>query len=305
MTAHSPLQCSHSAITNRGTHEVVYLDIGGYPGVSNFVNQTWTWNGTDWSTTIAQSPTGIIDPKGPLPLRADFAMTYDPNSTKVILFGGRGQSSTDGVLNDTWLWNGTVWTKQTPAVSPFGRWKCEMANFGSNCILFGGTNGLNFLNETWSWGGTGWSQLNLSVLPSARVDFALTNGGSYAVLFGGKNTNSTLNDTWKFDGNNWTQLNPATSPSVRSECAFAYDSNNSNWVLFGGRNDFSILPPETWIFNGTTWIKQNPAVTPSGRTGAHMSFDSQSNKIILVGGQDNMNQLNDTWTWGGSGWVQL
>lgn len=301
MPAHSPLQCSHSAMSARGSNEVVLMNTGSYPGISNYLNETWKWNGTDWSTSVTS---GAIDPNGPLPTRSDFAMGYDGNS-KLILFGGRGSSSSTGVLNDTWSWNGTVWTKLTPSVSPFGRFKCELANFGSNVILFGGSNTLNYLNETWSWSGSTWTQLTPSTSPSARIDFAMANGTSYVLLFGGKNSNSTLNDTWKFDGVNWTLLSPATSPSVRAECALAYDTAHSNWVLFGGRNDFGVLAPETWIFNGITWTRQAPAVTPPGRVGAQMTYDVQSSKIILVGGNDTTTVYNDTWAWSGTGWVQL
>jgi len=311
MPAHSPLACSHSSMTNKGqTGIVMLLNTGNYPGEANYLNMTYTWSGTDWT----QVSTSQIDPNGPLPLRLDFGMSFD--GTNIVLFGGRGQSETAGVLSDTWTWNGSVWSRVGGAFSgsPFGRFKHELAySPATGTIMFGGSNILNFLNDTWNWNGSVWTQLSPTTSPSVRINHMIAGGISgggqlnYVLMFGGSNSNSFLNDTWKIDATNqWTQLSPTTSPSVRAECAMTYDTVNKSFVLFGGRDNFGLRPPETWIFDGTNWTKKSPTNSPSGRVGAQLSMDPNgSGKVILMGGNDLTNPLSDTWQWDGNNWTQL
>jgi hypothetical protein len=313
MTTHTPLRCANSVMSAAptGGARVVLLNTGNYPSFSNYLNETWIFTGTDWtnlsSSTINSSP---------LPLRANACMSYD--GTNVMLFGGQGGSSSAGSLNDTWLWNGTTWTKATPTNAPFARWSAEAAYIGSNTVvMFGGCNVLYDLLETWTWNGStqAWTQVAVAngAGPAARTGHMFAgDGSSKAVLFGGQGTNSQFNDTWTYTtAAGWTQVSPATSPSVRSNGCMVYDSVNSIWVMFGGSNEYT-YDTATWTFNGTTWTKAvagGTSATPCGRIGAQMSFDVTSGKTILFGGIGaNANYpLNDTWSFNGatSTWTQL
>jgi hypothetical protein len=311
MPAHIPFPCSHSTLTSPtgfGGNKVFLMNTGSWPGFSNYLNQTWTWNGTDWTRVNS----GTIDAAGPLPLRTDAAISYD--GYNVMLFGGRGESETSGVLQDTWTFNGTTWTKEAPATVPFGRFKAELSLItaaGANkAVMFGGHNILNLLNETWVWNGSAktWTLATPTTPPPARIDHMLANGSTFCVLFGGKGINSLFGDTWKFDGAQWTQLTPTTPPPARAEAAFAFDTTRTQYVMFGGRNDNNILGAETWLLNstGTAWTKAAPATSPSARVGAQMTFDTQSGNIIMFGGNDVAgNSFSDTWSWNGTTWTQL
>ena len=73
---------------------------GGYSiglGGNHYENDTWTWNGTSWTKSLAEGP----------PARANAQLTVDPDRKRVVLTGGE-----DGehVFNDTWFWDGTMWT---------------------------------------------------------------------------------------------------------------------------------------------------------------------------------------------------
>jgi hypothetical protein len=46
--------------------------------------------------------------------RVTVGMAYDAAHGEVVLFGGAGE----GVLNDTWIWDGTTWTEQHPSTVP-------------------------------------------------------------------------------------------------------------------------------------------------------------------------------------------
>src|SRR5574337_1343803 len=309
MTTHTPLRCANSFMVQRGSSEVVLLDTGAYPGHSNFLNETWTFNGTDWTNTGAT----LIDANGPLPGRLNMVGAFD--GYNVMLYGGQGDSASVGALEDTWVWGGSSWTKLDPATKPFGRYlarACQETTSTLSVIMFGGFGGGGsggYLNETWVWDGyvQTWSLLSPTHKPSARIAHCMAGGPSYLVMFGGSISSGEFkNDTWKFDGVDWTQLAPATSPSARSGACMTYDVANSEWVMFGGMNEYYRLP-ETWTFDGTTWTQKSPATSPSGLTFAQMCYDSQSGAVLLFGGFSATDNYvhNETWSWDGTTWTKL
>ena len=316
MTVHTPPQTASAMMsaTNFALAKVLLVDAGSYPGQSNLLNQSWTLNGTgtpDWTFNDSSSTSNGIDSLGPTP-RVDGVMSYD--GTNVVLYGGKSGSSLGGVLQDTWLWNGSVWTKQSPATVPFGRYKAELGILnGTGAVMFGGRTISDMLLETWVWtqATSTWSQVSVAngAGPAARVDHCMAGNFSspVVVLFGGAGTNSQFNDTWKFNGTTWTLQSPATSPSVRSQASMAYATTGALWVMFGGKNEYNYLN-ETWTYNGTTWT-QVTGTQPGGRYGAQMAYDSISNKVILFGGVSATTNLplNDTWSFDAVGltWTQL
>lgn len=311
MTTHTPLRCAFSGMAAPDANgNSVLMDTGNYPSYSSFLNETWTFNGTDWTNTSAT----LIDANGPLPARTQMTFVYD--GYHVMLFGGEGAASGQ-VFNDTWTWNGTTWTQRAPATVPFGRYGAQ-AGFisGVGTFMFGGAGGSGsgvLLNETWKWNGSGltWTQSTPTTSPSARMGHVMAAGPSYILMFGGVVSSGEFqNDTWKFDGTNWTKLAPATSPSVRGFASMAYDSAHGQWVLFGGVNEYNFLP-ETWTFDGTTWTLHAPATTPSGRKGAQICFDSHLNsgagQVLMFGGINATDNYpsNTIWTWNGTTWAKL
>lgn len=58
------------------------------------------------------------------------------------------------MLNGTWAWDGTTWTRQFPQASPSARANASMAYdpAAGNVVLFGGFGGNGVLGDTWTWG---------------------------------------------------------------------------------------------------------------------------------------------------------
>ena len=179
MTTHTPPRCANSVMAadpgaSAGS-KVVLLNTGNYPSFSSFLNETWTFSGTDWTDTS----TSLVNSNGPLPGRSNMCMAYD--GANVMMFGGQGDSSASGVLQDTWLWSGTAWTKATPATSPFGRYDAAAAYLsGTGVVMFGGQNLLYRLLETWVWNGTTWAQVTVAngAGPAARAGHVMAASGS-------------------------------------------------------------------------------------------------------------------------------
>jgi hypothetical protein len=268
--------------------QVVLFGGSGMPGgVLGYFNDTWVWDGTNWTQEFpADSPSA----------RGAFGMTYDAAHGQVVLFGGFGGV---GDLNDTWVWDGTDWTQEFPANSPSARAAFVMVYDAaqSQVVLFGGLNGAGDLNDTWVWNGSNWTQLSPANSPSARSDYdmAYDAAQSQVLLFGGLSGPSFLGDTWVWDGTDWTQLSPANSPPARGESPMAYDAALGQPVLFGGNGNGTPLN-DTWVWDGTNWTQEFPANSPSARVWSDMAYDPQRSQVVLFGGL-NLDFFNDTWVY--------
>jgi Kelch motif len=243
--------------------------------------------------------------------RGDGPMAYDAATGTVVLFGGDA-TATDSHLGDTWTWNGTTWTKQTPATHPRARFGSAMAYDAATgtVVLFGGccrpdTVGIPF-DDTWTWNGTTWTEQSPATSPPARLDAAMAYDAATGtvVLFGGDNKHGYLGDTWTWNGTTWTEQSPATSPPARSGAAMAYDAATGTVVLFGGYSTTSGYLSDTWTWNGTTWTKQSPAAHPAARDQAYMAYDAATGTVVLFGGYSPPCLVSDTWTWNGTTWTK-
>src|SRR6476646_980704 len=93
-----------------------------------------------------------LSPTNSPPVRSYLAMTYDPASGKVIMFGGDNGTT---YLNDTWSVDGTTWTQIATQSAPPARTAAQMTydSVTQKVVLFGGFNG-TYLSDTWLWDGS-------------------------------------------------------------------------------------------------------------------------------------------------------
>ena len=82
-------------------------------------------------------------------------MAYDLLDHQDVLFGGMNGN---GTLGDTWTYDGTNWTRQSPASSPTARYGPGMTYDSTRrlVVLFGGYGG-GELSDTWTWDGSTWT----------------------------------------------------------------------------------------------------------------------------------------------------
>lgn len=283
----------------RYTHGLVYdahrniavLFGGDSPTVSPRANDTWEFNGTNWTqVTPTQAPPGRVN--------IDQALVYDSVRMRTLLFGGLG---TSGYLNDTWEYDGTTWT-QIIGQSPQMRDAHAMVfdNQRSVTVLFGGYSSSGTrLNDTWEYGGT-WQQIIPPQAPEGRYQHAMAYDArrNRVVLFGGLNSNhTTLSDTWEYDGTTWHAITPTQSPPARNNHSMAYDGNRGVVVLFGGENNSGLLT-DTWEYNGATWQQINVTQSPSQRKEMSLIYDEQADRLLFFGGgywDGSLVTFNDTW----------
>ena len=235
------------------------------------------------------------------------SMTYDASRGQVVLFGGY---SSTGIVNDTWLWNGTNWTQANPVNIPPARAAQAMVYdpVHNQTVMFGGlTSASTRLGDTWLWDGSNWTQAVPVNSPSARdgAMMVFDAATSQVLLFGGVDLNGYLqNDTWVWNGSNWVQQVPSTSPSARADGGIAYDAATGQVVLLGG-NYSSQYMNDTWLWNGATWTQQLPATSPGVRQAPGMVYDTALGEIVMFGGDNNGTLLSDTWAYNGTTWTQI
>lgn len=220
------------------------------------LNDTWSWNGTNWT---------LLSPSTPPPARGGAVMALHPTTNNIILFGGDGNS---GLLNDTWSWDGTNWTQLTPVNSPSARSMAvmDLDPTSGNLILFGGDNG-GLLNDTWSWDGTDWTQLTPGTSPSGRrgAGMAQKPNTSELILFGGVAGGGPDNQTWSWDNTavTWTLLTPIGSvPIPRHGPMMAFYASKGQLLLFGGHSFIFGELNDTWAILIPVISNLNPTGGP-------------------------------------------
>ena len=142
-----------------------------------------------------------LSPTNSPPARSYLAMTYDPASGKVIMFGGDSGTT---YLNDTWSFDGTTWTQIATQSAPPARAAAQMTydSVTQKVVLFGGFNG-TYLGDTWLWDGSTlqWTQATPAHQPTAVTGpmlFPDPNGR--ADLFGGFDGQFYQLTMWQWTG---------------------------------------------------------------------------------------------------------
>ncbi len=263
---------------------------------------TWEFRNGTWTDL---TPNLTISP----PARYKAIFEEDPADHGALLFGGNA-----GTLyrNDTWLWNGSAWSRLVTASAPSAREDAAAAYDAADgyLMLFGGEAFAgNFLNDTWAFQNGSWSNLTALVgaAPPAReagaAAFDAVDG--YVLLFSGKGTSSNLlNDTWTYKAGHWTNLTAtlALAPPGRESLNMVYDSVDGYVLLYGGFHYPNSLSDE-WRFTGGAWSSLTLSATPPPREDAAMAYDPAPTLpyVVLFGGRTtplaNGTLLNDTWSY--------
>ena len=270
-TASPPPLTGAAAAYDADTSTLVLF--GGVDSLSHSQSdQTWIWNGTNWSEAkmSSQQP----------PARQRASMAFDPVLHALILFGG--ETANGALLSDTWAWNGASWVQATTTANPPPRAGAAMAfDPAGDLVLFGGTG--------YAPGSPSGSTTTLAPLGSPTT---------------------TLNDTWEWTAAGWKQSGPqAAPPPVRSGAAISYDGTDHTTIMFGGSSTPAGASPakllgDTWIWNGTSWAPVAPAHAPSARTSSIADDQAELRGPLLLGGQGAGGSLDDAWVWSGSDWAQ-
>lgn len=322
---HVPPKRMYTAMAQYGSGANVVMFGGlnlGPPGVFsefNVLDDTWTWNGTDWAQ---------LSPSLSPPARHGASMAFDPVNGTTILFGGR--SATGQLLSDTWKFGlrcvqktvcSLAWSHVSTATSPPARAEAAMtfddsAALLQRLILTGGTGASGRLSDTWRFDTSAntWTLETPAFQPQAgfyspaRQDTAVASCRSSqslfagAILFGGFNGSfvSPLDDTWiheivtEFNVSDigWFSLFPTPRPAGRLGHAMANYPVSNRAVLYGGQawsQTFNKPTTLTDTWNGNcgafpTWVDAAPANNPGAKIFHAMTTGPSGLTVVLFGG---------------------
>ena len=207
-------------------------------GAGSELDDTWEYDGTDW--------TQVVTPTSPPGRGPGGGLAYDSGRQRVVMRGG-GIHPSLPPFDDTWEYDGTTWTS-VAAAGPSARTAPAMTydRARGHTLLFGGGDWNPYFGETWTYDGATWTELMPTMTPSNRQSARMVydSARSVAMLFGGDD-GTALNDLWEWDGTDWTELS-IPGPPARCCFAFAHDKKRRQAVMFAG-GFFSGVTDETWV----------------------------------------------------------
>jgi hypothetical protein len=261
--------------------------------------KTFTWDGATWATHNQTTGPGW---------RSMPALGYDDATKQVVMFGGYGdptcpQTPVENSLNDTWTWNGSIWTEQRPAtVPPQATDGCAAYDPASgHLIMFGGNNiiptaGGEAFSDTWQWTGANWVKLAPATHPPAAGQCYMTDDqarGDVVLLIysAGTSSGEAAVQTWTWNGTNWSQ--DADLPVTDGLNPISYDPGSKDDLVYVGETGpCTTTSPTTsacpevdqlWAFDGTTWTKASSTGPELGSTST-ASVDAATHQMVVLGG---------------------
>jgi hypothetical protein len=301
---------------------VLHGGMDGTGTVPVIMNDTWEWDGADWTRT--HDGTGLNQ-------RTDTSMAFDAMRGLSIMFGGWDRTNPNywGTLE----YPGTSWTVLDLTPRPSNRRYLAMAYDSARrqVVLFGGDDG-DFQQDTWVYAVKPATLAFATFTAPANATQGTTFAASVLVANVGGTPADLTSTALTFDGTGLTAVasnsNP-TSIALGVTATFNYVVTVGDFATLGARaatlavlakehysgldvSKTEALSAKVTVQLGTEsaesrldWALKSPTTQPSSRYRHAMAFDSARDRVVLFGGQDiNNNRFQDTWEWDGTNWLE-
>jgi hypothetical protein len=224
--------------------------------------------------------------------RAFPAVCWDAARNQVLMFGGLGTFGAG--LQDTWVWNGSTWTRRiTPTLPQFPqrRAPCQFAmtsHAGGDVVLLVEGN-------TYTWDGSDW--LYRQTLPMNGFGYPCNlaighdSSRNQTVLFVGsrwENQATDVAETYVWDGFAWSQRITPVLPYPCQYPSMAFDPVANRLLLTTSGNGQSAY----FEWTGGNWQQRLIAGTPAS-SGA-LASDTGNNRVVML---DGVMQTSPGHTW--------
>lgn len=177
-----PARCCHAMAYDSVLKKVLLY--GGWNSVTGeFFNDTWVWDGKDWTEL----------PYTGAPLAAAHTLVNFASRDTLV--------STPSGFNNTWEWDSKMWSEINSSITPNRADSRSVYDSQyERIIAFGGiSDGTLFLNDTWIFDGHKWGLINILSAPPARYSHIMfyDKKRNSIILFGGVGNSGLLDDTWE------------------------------------------------------------------------------------------------------------
>ena len=290
-TTPGPALYSHSMAFAPSTCRVVAFGGGRADPGSN--DGTWLFDPIKPSWTLVAPPK-----RGAPASRAHTRMAWDPGLGRLVMFGGR-TNTTD--LQDTWAfdpvgrtWSPLVTSCRRGTVCPPARNSHGMvwSSVIRRIIVFGGATGETARNDLWAFDGKAWSQLKTTGAPTPRYYFGMAEdvASGKIILLGGVADYTGLTDTWILDPARltWTKARGTVVPEPSTGVGMAWVPSVGAVVATGGAiaGSCSTGARTSWAFDvaSEAWTQlQTTGGPPTPRVNAFLVTDTCRGSAVLYG----------------------
>ena len=269
---------------------------------SYHLDDTWEWTGSRWFQRFpAHTP----------PARSGHVMVYDSNRSRIVMFGGRGDTAD---LNDTWVYVNRDWVQLDTPNSPPARILAGGAYdpVRDRFVIYGGTQTsadgktLTPLHDTWEFDGTTWKQVGGEGPAVTKPLLVYDAARSQIIMLALDASVATVMYTYDPASSTWTQVKPAALPPCVNEGQIAYQAVNQTVLYTGGVCANAVGADETYEWDGTTWNKVTLASDDTRVFGAAMAYDDLRQQTTLFGGTPVVGSpLQATWVYASGVWFPL
>ncbi len=229
-----------------------------------------------------------------------FSVSDDLATHRLVFFGGVESYA------QTWLWDGSRWSRAHPAVSPPGRFHAASAYDPETglVMLFGGRlEAGGVVNDTWAWTGTTWRELNAGAggPPAGESALMAWDDASRRMILVTPTASTTGGRTWIWSGTHWSAQPGADLPATPIAGQMAFDPVSGAMLLVS-----PLEPPigpgvSTWRYDGTTWQKL-AATPPAVTTG--VALDPTRGHLVVCSDPTPAGPTQ-LWSWTGARWGRL
>ena len=274
------------------------LSYGGSCPVSGVSNDTWIWDGTDWTEMELQRSAGSI---------FGYGMAHDQSRNQTIIYGGFGfeeSQSTYRLTDERWAAIGT-----TGFPGPRTQFVLQPALSDDHLLFFGGQDALDFFADFWRLKDLEWERELVEGTPTvcASPVAARDPQRNRLVIL------CSSSRTYEFDGEKLELKESKDNPKSRLFSMMHWDPVSRRVIMYGGIDDFGSYLNETWAWDGSQWKKLDLKrdQRPPARMLATTFVDPTSNRIVLAGGlgypdlNSDFERYEDQWQFDGSKWVEM
>jgi hypothetical protein len=288
---------------------------GGAGLIDEALHQMWGWDGRRWAPVLYGDETGD---GSPFP-RDVPGIAYDQQRRRAVLFGGQEVEGGNGLLNDTWEFDGQDWLEiQVQGQPPSPRKTASLAfdSVTGKIWMFGGIDDdNNALDELWSYDGSSWTEHSAAdsgdgePAPDRSPDLAFNE--STGTLFASDTSDQSI--LWEWTGTEWNRHtasdpegdgNPSVGGSIGRGLLWEPSLGAIVLVLAG-----TIGEPSAWRWMGASWKRLNVGDLnedgiPSARNDHALAYDPVRDRAVFFGGDDAQGTFfGDTWEWNGDEWI--
>ena len=294
-----PPDVSTSLVFDPATGQLVAYDSSNDAACALPQTQVWTWDGAAWTD---HQQVGFPQ------ARDGAAFGYVPASRQVVMFGGYANATCpgetfNGLENQTWTWNGSIWAQQHPAVSPPARYTaCAAADDATGqFLMYGGMGeGPVDLSDTWTWTGTNWQQLTPATSPpGGQCQMTYDAVRKVVVMLVEARVGAPdagVMQTWIWNGSTWFHAAdvPTAVPGAGGPVPIGFDPDTGTDLAYVGETTCTqvgashsaqcVQTDQLWTCDGSAWTQAPAANNP--QTGAMFAaaYDAATHQFVITGG---------------------